>query len=175
MGSAYEPRHTATESTIVFDLIPCTVQAARRVYNDGGQHPQVCTLEEYSDIYNTAVDRDLATPRYDCCCCCACLSQRSTGRQEKVLTHLRRQFPNLDLRIQKHPFHLVLFIRSKQQQQTEASHGGAKGSSPPPPAALSPSAPSYEQVTGGTVTTVTAAASDDGVPVVQAIPINDRK
>jgi hypothetical protein len=112
MGNAApKPHHTPEESTMVFDTHPCTPQGAHRVYGHG-QHPSVCTINEYADIFGVATDA-LNFPTL----CCFGPPNRAA-----LLQKLQSQYPHLGISLREAfvgRLILVLVITRQQPRQQQ--------------------------------------------------------
>jgi hypothetical protein len=114
MGNAApKPHHTPDESTMVFDTHLCTPQGAHRVYGIN-QHPAVCTINEYADIFGLATE----ALNFPTVCCC---SVGHGPQQAALLQRLHAQYPHLGMALRQVHYGgrliLVLVLTRPQHQQ----------------------------------------------------------
>lgn len=149
---------------MVFDTHPCAAQGAQRVFGSNDSRPCVCTMNEYSDIFGVAsTDSHLNYPTF---CCCG----PAVPHHDALLQKLRSQYPYLRIEIQNlrvgGRWIFVLKIRRKQEQQQQSEqqrYGHDNYYSNPLEISSSQSLPPP------------IAPPSSQIPIVQGIPIDDRK
>ena len=168
MGNAApKPHHTPDESTMVFDTHLCTPQGAHRVYGIH-QHPAVCTINEYADIFGLATEA-LNFPSL--CCCVGHVPQ-----QAALLQRLHAQYPHLGIALRQvhHGGRLILVLvltrpQPQQQQQPVAATVVLPGNHQDQEVASSMMSPMRLSQP------LPPPIPPPPIPIVQAIPIRDRK